>query len=100
MSDELKSAWQIALEKLESQGAGKIEELSQEKKEAIAEIRRKFKARIAGAEIAAAGRLKEALASSRPDQVPALQQELAAERKNLEARMEAAVERIRTGEEG
>ncbi len=99
MSDELKSAWQIALEKLESQGAEKIEELGQEKKEAIAEIRRKFKARIAGAEIAAAGRLKEALAS-RPDQVPALQQELAAERKNLEARMEAAVERIRTGEEG
>ncbi len=95
---DLKSAWEIVLEKLESQGEGKIEELNEETKEAIAETRQKYKARIAEAEINTAGRLKEAMESNQLDQIQTLQEELVAERKNLEARMETAVERIRTGE--
>ena len=94
----LKSAWEIALAKLESQGEGKIEELNEETKEAIAETRQKYKARIAEAEISTAGRLKEAMESNQLDQIQTLQEELTAERMTLEARMETAVKRIRTGE--
>lgn len=94
----LKTAWEIALEKLESQGEGKIEELSEEIKEAIAETRQKYKARIADAEISTAGSLKKAMESNQLDQIQTLQEELVAERKKLEARMERAVERIRKGE--
>ncbi len=97
MSDELKSAWEIALEKLEAGGESKIEKLSAEQKEAIAETRRKYKARIAEAEINSATRIKEALGSGQVDQIRVLQEELPLERKKLEDRMESKVERIREG---
>ena len=97
MSDELKSAWEIALEKMESKGEAGIEELSAEQKEAIAETRRKYKARIAEAEINSMSRIKEALESGQMDQVRVLQEELPLERKKLEDRMESKVERIREG---
>ena len=98
MSDELKSAWEIALEKMEAQGGEKIEELSAEQKEAIAATRRKYKARIAEAEINTAARVKQALESGQVDQLRTLQEELSLERKKLEDRMESKVESIRKGD--
>ena len=97
MSDELKSAWEIALEKMETRGESRIEKLSAEQKEAIAETRRKYRARIAEVEINSATRIKEALESGQMDQVRVLQNELPLERKKLEDRMESKVERIREG---
>ncbi len=97
MSDELKSAWEIALEKMGSQAEAGIEELSEEQKEAIAETRRKYKARIAEAEINSMSRIKGTLESGQVDQVRVLQEELSLERKKLEDRMESKVQRIREG---
>ena len=97
MSDELKSAWEIAQEKMETGGEARIEKLSAEQKEAIAETRRKYRARIAEVEINSAARIKEALESGQMDQVRVLQEELPLERKKLEDRMESKVERIREG---
>ncbi len=97
MSDELKSAWEIALEKMETGGEARIEKLSEEQKEAIAETRRKYRARIAEVEINSAARMKEALGSGQMDQVRVLQEELPLERKKLEDRMESKVEKIRAG---
>ena len=97
MSDELKSAWEIALEKMETRGEAGIEKLSAEQKETIAETRRKYRARIAEVEINSAARIKEALESGQMDQVRVLQEELPLERKKLEDRMESKVERIREG---
>ena len=95
MSDELKSAWEVALEKLEARGEGEIESLSGEQKQAISEVRRKYKARMAEAEISTAGRIKEALESGEVDKLQSLQEELARQRKRLEEQMEAKVEEIR-----
>ena len=97
MSDDLKSAWEIALEKLEAGGESKIEKLSAEQKEAIAETRRKYKAKIAEAEINSMSRIRGALESGQVDQVRVVQEELSLERKKLEDRMELKVERIRAG---
>ena len=97
MSDKLKSAWEIALEKMETRGETRIEKLSAEQKEAIGETRRKYRARIAEVEINSASRIKEALESGQMDQVRVLQEELPLERKKLEDRMESKVERIREG---
>ena len=95
MSDELKSAWEIALEKMEARGEARIEKLSAEQKEAIAETRRKYRARIAEAEINSAARIKEALEAGQVDQVRVMQEELSLERKKLRDKMESKVERIR-----
>jgi hypothetical protein len=97
MSDELKSAWEIALEKMGSQAEAGIAELSEEQKEAIAETRRKYKAKIAEAEINSMSRIRGALESGQVDQVRVVQEELSLERKKLEDRMELKVESIRAG---
>ena len=99
MSDELKSAWEIALEKMEASGEARVEELSEEQKEAIAETRRKYRARIAEAEINAAARIRGALESGQVDQIRGLQEELSRERRKLEDRMESKVEAIREGKD-
>ena len=99
MSDELKSAWEIALEKMEASGEARVEELSEEQKEAIAETRRKYTARIAEAEINAAARIRGALESGQVDQIRGLQEELSRERRKLEDRMESKVEAIREGKD-
>ena len=99
MSDELKSAWEIALEKMEASGETRVEELSEEQKEAIAETRRKYRARIAEAEINSAARIRGALESGQVDQIQGLQEELSRERRKLEDRMESKVEAIREGKD-
>ncbi len=97
--NNLKSAWEIALEKLEAQGEGPIEELSEKIKKKIAETRRKYEALIAEAEISNAGRLKKAVASNQLDQIRSIQEELPMERNKLKAKMEEVVRQIRAGKD-
>ena len=82
---------------MEASGESRIEKLSEEQKEAIAETRRKYRARIAETEINSAARMKEALEAGRVDQIQGLQEGLSLERKKLEDRMESKVEGIREG---
>ncbi len=95
MVDELKSAWEIALEKLEQQEEFTVVQLSEEKKEAIAEIRRKYQARIAEAEINSESKLKQAVESGAFEEVEKIRAQLADERRRLTERMEKKISEIR-----
>ena len=95
MSDELKSAFQIALEKLE--GSGQVRELSDSQRESIAAVRRKYRARIAEQEIEMQGQVRAARQSGKFHEIEKLQGRLAAERRRLEDRMESEIEEIRKG---
>ena len=56
MSDELKSALELALEKLDDQEDMVVAKLSEGQKQAIAQIRNNYQARIAEEEIGKIGR--------------------------------------------
>lgn len=96
MSDELKSAWELALEKLNAQETGQVEKLSDEQKEQIADVRRKYKARIAEAEISAEGRIRAAVQAGKYEDIEKIQQELIDERNRLNRSVESEVEKLRT----
>ena len=100
MSNELKSAWEIALEKLQGEEGEQVQELSDAQRESIASTRRKYRARIAEKELETQGRVARATQSGKFHQIEALHSQLAAERKRLEEKMENAVQEIRDGQAG
>jgi len=51
MGSELKSAWELAMEKTQKMGGDKIPSLSTDEKEEIAEIRKVYEAKFAEVEI-------------------------------------------------
>lgn len=95
MSDELKSAWELALEKLESQEEMSVQPLNDEQREAIAEIRNQFKARIAETEISYQGRLRAAALQGSAEEVETLQNGLREEKARLNRQMERKIEKVR-----
>ena len=95
MADELKSALEIALEKLEQQEEFTVISLTEEKKLDIAEIRRKYQARIAEAEINSESKLKQAVDSGALGEVEKIRGQVADERRRLTERMEKKIEEIR-----
>ncbi len=95
MADELKSAWEITLEKLEQQEEFTVAELTEEKKEAIAELRRKYQARIAEAEINSESKLKQVVEAGAFEEVEKIRAQVAEERRRLTERMEKKIEEIR-----
>ena len=100
MGKELKSAWELALEKLNEQGDTAVRKLTPEQKESIAEIRKKYQAKIADAEITAQTRIKKALESGAPDEVEKVRQQTLREKQRLNREMEEKVEEIRQSETG
>ncbi len=100
MSDELKSAWEVALEKLEAAGTDSVKKLTSRQKEAIAEVRNKFRARIAEKEISVQDALKAAAASGDAAQIRTFSGQFSDERRRLEREMESQVEKIRNSDEG
>ncbi len=98
MSDELKSAWEVALEKMEGREDMAVEKLTQEQKAAIGEIRKKYQARVAESEIGTQSRIKAALQSEAYDEVEKLQLHLAEDKQRLNREMEKEVEKIRKGD--
>ena len=97
MSDELKSAWELALEKLEAQDDGPVEKLSEDQKQEIAELRRRHQARIAERELSIQGRIREAVTKESFEEIQTLQRGLVLERKQLEAELEENVAAVRKG---
>lgn len=95
MSDELKSAWEIAMEKLEGQEEMAVEKLTDEQKKEIAEIRSKYKARIAEAEINTDSKIKSAVETGAYDQVEVVREQLVQEKNRLNRDMEKEIEKIR-----
>ena len=95
MGEDLKSAWELALEKLNEQSDTAVQRLTLEQKEAIAEIRRKYQAKIADAEITVQMQIKKALEAGAPDEVEKLYKQTLIEKQRLNRKMEKEVHRIR-----
>jgi hypothetical protein len=101
MSDAPKSAWELALEKLEKQDRERGETspgaLTDAQKKAIADVRAKYQARLAEAEILHKDRLKTA---EEPEAVAKMEEEYRIDRRRLEDQRDADVERVRRGGKG
>lgn len=98
MPDELKSALEIALEKIQEQEETEVKKLTDEQREAISEIRKKYQARIAEAEINHQSRIRKAVESGAFDQIEKLKEQMVEEKRRLTAEMERKVEKARGSE--
>jgi len=77
----MKSAYELAMERLESQSPTK--QLSPKQKSEIAEIESTFRARIAERELLLNGEISKALAAGKPEEVESLQAQLAMDIRRL-----------------
>lgn len=98
MSDAPKSAWEIALEKLQKQDRERGEtgpaSLSAGQKKSIAEIRARFQARMAEAEIL--HRSNQAKASGDAEALEKLEEEFRIERRRIEDQREREIAKARS----
>ncbi len=99
---ELKSAYELAMERLRAKDAeaGEAERpLSDEQKERIAEIRRETRAKLAERDIMLQSKLQRLAERTRPEELPAARQKLeeehAAERRRLEEEEQGAIRAVR-----
>lgn len=95
MSDEgaPKSAYELAMEKLKTRGGYEERKLTDEQKKEIADIRSRYRARIAQAEIGHQSKLSSV---SSYEELEKLKSELAREKERLNAEMEEKVEEVRS----
>jgi hypothetical protein len=101
MSDDrpLKSAYDLAMERLRAQdreaGVEDSEPLSGEQKEAIAELRRKARARLAELEIL---HRKDLAAAADPEKLTELEERYETDRRRVESSLASGIARVRHGE--
>ncbi len=88
-----KSAYELAMEKLKTRGGYEERKLSDKQKAAIADIRGRYRARIAEAEIEHQSKLSSVTTYEELDK---LKSELAREKERLNAEMEEKVEEVRS----
>ena len=102
MSDAPKSAWEIALEKLNRQdkerGEGAPVVLSDAQKQAIAAIRQRHQAKIAEAEILHQG--NRAKAGDDPEALAKVEEEHRIDRRRIEDQRDREIEKVRAGGAG
>jgi len=77
----MKSAYELAMERLERQSPSK--QLSAKQKSEIAEIESTYRARIAERELLLNGEIAKSLAAGKPDEVESLQKQLAMDTRRL-----------------
>jgi hypothetical protein len=96
----LKSAYELAMERLRAQdreaGVEDTKPLSDEQKEAIAELRRKAKARLAELEIL--HRKDLAAVAADPEKFTELEERYETDRRRVESSLESGIARVRRGE--
>jgi hypothetical protein len=99
MSDAPKSAWEIALQKLQKQDRERGEtgpaSLSAGQKKSIAEIRARFQARLAEAEIL--HRSNQAKAAGDAEALEKLEEEFRIERRRIDDQREREIAKTRSG---
>jgi hypothetical protein len=102
MKDAPKSAWEIALEKLRKQDRERGEtgprSLSPAQKKSIADLRARFQARLAEAEIL--HRSNQAKAAGDAEALEKLEEEFRIERRRIEDQRESAIAKVRGGDAG
>lgn len=90
--DEPKTAVEIALEKLRSREDFSAKSLTDDQKAEIADIRSRYRAKIAEIEIKQKDKMSQAASY---EELEGLREELTREKKRLEEKMEEEVERVR-----
>ena len=95
MPGELKSAWELALEKLDAQEEYTVVSLNDEQREAIAQVRSKYQARIAEAEIHKQAQIAAAAETGAADKIQELNQQLSQDKARLNRQMEREIRKIR-----
>lgn len=94
-STPMKSAYELAMERLRQSDPGSGPELTVEQKEKLAEIDRVYRGRLAEREIFLQRRLADAEAAGQADELDRIRQEIASERARLEEECEAEKDKIR-----
>lgn len=94
MSENLKTALELALEKLEK-APGKIQKLSELQRKSITETRKKYQAKIAEKQLETEEKISQAIRSGEIAPIEVLQNQLIEERRHLEQAMETQVQKIR-----
>lgn len=96
MSNELKSSYERALEKLKEKGIDDpVETLSDEQKGEIAQLRSLYKSKIAELEIGKQSDTSSALQSQNFEELEKIQQRFVSERARLEREMERKISEVR-----
>lgn len=96
MSDELKSAWELAQEKLRARGAGESRSLTERQKLAISEIRETFSRRRAEARVLYEQALRRALEKGERERAALLREEHEREMARLDEDEEKRVDEVRS----
>jgi len=91
----MKSAYELAMERLRDEDSGERVVLTSEQKEQLAEIDRKYKAKIAEKEIFLQGKLRDAVRNRDYESVQQLEKQLTNERLRLEEEKESKKNQIR-----
>lgn len=92
----MKSAYELAMERLNQ--TAPVVKLSAAQKKQIAELESKFKAKIAGRELALKDEITAAASAGEFEKVEALQQQLVTERRKLQAELEAKKAAVRNAD--
>ncbi len=95
MADELKSAWELALEKLDADPDTAARKLSDEQKAEIAELRRQLQAKIAEAEISLQSSIRAAVERGDYSEIENMREKLSAEKQRLNSEWERKIEKVR-----
>jgi hypothetical protein len=100
MSDAPKSAWEIALQKLQQQdrekGLTSPGTLSEDQKKAIAAVRQRFQAKLAEAEILHHDQSRKVLED--PEALAKSEEQYRIERRRIEEQRDREIERVKRGE--
>jgi hypothetical protein len=100
MSDAPKSAWEIALEKLQQQdrerGLTGPDSLSEDQKKEVAAVRQRFQAKLAEAEILHHDQRRSVLED--PEALARSEEEYRIERRRIEEQRDREIERVKKGE--
>lgn len=98
MSDELKSAFDLAMEKLKGKQEFEVAELTAEQRQQIEELRKVYRARQAEIEIYLQGKLAQARAIGDHEAAQQANDNFVHDRDRLRRELERKVERIRKNE--
>ncbi len=91
----MKSAYELAMDRLKEQDSGDEKPISDETKQALAAVDEKFKAKIAEREIFLNQKLEAALASGEMQDAEAIRRQISSERVRLEEDRESAKDKVR-----
>ena len=91
----MKSAYELAMERLAKSDPDNARPLTPEKKARLAELDRVYQGKLAEREIFLKKQLNEAYAAQKPEEAQKVQQQMASERARLEEEREEEKEKVR-----